>query len=40
VVDAACSALYIYKELYFTAVLYALYAIIALFGYFKWKKMM
>lgn len=40
VVDAACSALYIYKELYFTAVLYALYAIIAIFGYFKWKKMM
>lgn len=40
VVDVACSALYIYKELYFTAVLYALYAIIAIFGYLKWKKMM
>lgn len=40
VVDVACSALYIYKELYFTAVLYAFYAIIAIFGYLKWKKMM
>ena len=40
IVDIACSALYIYKGLYFTAVLYAVYAIIAIFGYFKWKKMM
>ena len=40
VVDVACSALYIYKELYFTAMLYAVYAIIAIFGYYKWKRMM
>ena len=40
VVDVVSSALYIYKELYFTAILYAVYAIIAIFGYFKWKKMM
>ena len=40
VVDVACSALYIYKGLYFTAALYAIYAIIAIFGYFKWKKLM
>ncbi len=40
VVDIASSGLYIYKELYFTAILYLLYAIIAIFGYFKWKKMM
>ena len=40
VVDVASSALYIYKELYFTAFLYAVYAIIAIFGYRKWKKMM
>lgn len=40
VVDIASSGLYIYKELYFTAVLYMLYAIIAIFGYFKWKRMM
>ncbi|MBQ5752087.1 MAG: nicotinamide mononucleotide transporter [Bacteroidaceae bacterium] len=40
VVDAVSSALYIYKGLYFTAVLYAVYAIIAIFGYCKWKRMM
>ena len=40
VVDVACSALYIYKGLYFTAMLYAVYAIIAIFGYYKWKRMM
>lgn len=40
VVDVACSALYIYKGLHFTAVLYAVYAIISIFGYFKWKKLM
>ena len=39
IVDIASSALYIYKELYFTAVLYAVYAIIAIFGYRKWKQM-
>ena len=40
IVDVASSALYIHKELYFTATLYAFYAIIAIFGYRKWKKMM
>ena len=40
VVDVASSALYVYKELYFTAALYAVYAIIAIFGYRKWKRMM
>ncbi|MDO4164591.1 MAG: nicotinamide riboside transporter PnuC [Bacteroides sp.] len=40
IVDAVSSGLYIYKELYFTAGLYALYTIIAIFGYFKWKRMM
>ena len=40
IVDVASSALYVYKELYFTAVLYGIYAIIAIFGYYKWKKMM
>ena len=38
IVDIASSALYIYKELHFTAILYAVYAIIAIFGYFKWKR--
>ena len=40
VVDVVSVGLYIYKELYFTAGLYALYAIIAIFGYLKWKRMM
>ncbi|MDR0510167.1 MAG: nicotinamide riboside transporter PnuC [Rikenellaceae bacterium] len=37
-VDAVCSGLYIYKGLHPTAGLYALYAVIAVFGYVKWKK--
>ena len=40
VVDVVCVGLYIYKELYFTAGLYALYAIIAIFGWLNWKKLM
>ena len=40
IVDVACVALYIYKDLYFTAALYALYAIVAIFGYRKWKELM
>ncbi len=40
IVDVASSALYIYKGLYLTALLYAVYAIIAIFGYAKWKNMM
>lgn len=39
-VDAVCAGLYIYKDLYFTAGLYTLYAIIAIFGYLKWKQLM
>ncbi len=40
VVDVVCVGLYIYKELYFTAGLYALYAIIAIFGWMNWNKLM
>lgn len=40
VADVACSALYLYKDLPFTAGLYLLYAIIAIFGYRKWKHIM
>lgn len=40
VVDIISSGLYIYKELYFTAALYAVYAIIAIFGYRKWIRIM
>lgn len=40
VVDVACCALFMYKGLYPTMALYGLYAVIAVFGYLKWKKMM
>lgn len=40
VADVACSALYIYKGLWFTAALYLAYAVVAIFGYKKWKQMM
>lgn len=40
VVDAVCAVLYLQKGLAPTGVLYALYTIIAIFGYFKWLKMM
>ena len=39
-VDIVCCGLYIYKDLYLTSALYGLYSIIAIFGYFKWKKLM
>lgn len=39
VVDVTSCMLYTYKGLYFTAILYAGYAIIAIFGYYKWKKL-
>lgn len=39
-VDVVSCGLYIYKGLDFTAALYGLYTIIAIFGYFKWKRMM
>lgn len=40
VVDAVCVGLYIYKEIYFYAVLYAVYTFIALLGYRKWLRLM
>ena len=40
VVDIVSAGLYVYKDLNFTAGLYALYTIIAIFGFFKWKRMM
>ena len=40
VVDIITSALYFYKDIPFKASLYALYVVIAVFGYFKWRKMM
>ena len=39
-VDVVTCGLYFYKEIPFKASLYALYVVIAVFGYFKWRKMM
>ncbi len=40
VVDAVSTALYIYKGIPFYAVLYALYTVIAWFGYLRWLREM
>lgn len=40
IVDAVCCYLYIGKGIPFKATLYGLYVIIAISGYFKWKKLM
>ena len=40
VVDAICVVLFIYKGIYFTAGLYALYTILAVYGYYVWKRKM
>ena len=39
-VDVVTCALYFYKDIPFKASLYGLYVVIAMFGYFKWKKLM
>ena len=39
VVDAISSTLYVYKGIPFKASLYALYVVIAIFGYRKWCRM-
>ena len=39
-VDVVTSVLYFYKDIPFKASLYALYVIIAIFGYMKWRRMM
>ncbi len=40
IVDVFSCALYTYKGIPFKAGLYGLYVVIAIFGYFKWKRMM
>lgn len=40
VVDVVCVGLYLYKGLYFTSGLYALYSVIAVFGWLNWKRLM
>lgn len=38
VVDAICVGLYIYKGLYPTAILFVIYSLLAIVGYWEWKK--
>jgi nicotinamide mononucleotide transporter len=40
VVDSVAAGMYFHKELYFTALLFFIYTIVAIFGYFKWKKLL
>jgi nicotinamide mononucleotide transporter len=40
VVDAVSCGLYVYKELYPTAILFAIYTVMAVIGYWQWKKAM
>jgi len=39
IVDIVTSVLYFYKDIPFKASLYALYVVIAVFGYFKWRSL-
>lgn len=38
-VNIISSSLYVWKELYFTAGLFGVYAVISVFGYIKWRRM-
>jgi nicotinamide mononucleotide transporter len=38
IVDAICVGLYIYKGLYSTAILFIIYTVMAVVGYWEWKK--
>ena len=38
--NALCTALFLYKELYPTVVLYIVYTVMAVVGYFRWKRTM
>ena len=40
VVDVVSAGLYVYKDLYFYAVLYAAYAVVAVLGYAAWQRKM
>jgi nicotinamide mononucleotide transporter len=39
-VDVVSVGLYLYKDLYYLAVLYIVYVVVAFFGYRKWKQLM
>lgn len=38
-VDIVCVGLYFYKGMYFYGPLYAIYTVVAVFGYLKWRKL-
>jgi nicotinamide mononucleotide transporter len=40
VVDAASAGMYFYKELYPTAILFVVYTVMAVIGYWQWRKTM
>lgn len=40
VVNVVSCGLYVWKGLYTTSILFGIYSVISVFGYFKWKKMM
>jgi nicotinamide mononucleotide transporter len=40
VADGLCVWLYVYKGLYPTAILYVIYTLMSVVGYFEWKKIM
>ena len=40
IVNIVSCVLYFWKDLYYTSALFAIYAVISVFGYFKWKRMM
>ena len=37
-VDVVSAGLYVFKDIHFYAALYAVYAVVAVFGYFEWKR--
>mgnify|MGYP006311613507 CR=1 FL=1 len=39
VVDAAAAYMYFYKELYLTSLLFVLYVILVIFGFYEWKRL-
>ena len=40
IVDIICVGLFVIKGIYFTAALYALYSVLAVYGYYVWKRKM
>lgn len=39
VVDMVSSGLYCYKQIYFYCILYAIYSVVAVFGYLRWRRL-